>query len=100
MFISELSELNNNTGVSPTENVVSLYKYYNGQEGLDGRIVLNLNQDVIQFYYYDVTPVSRGVFDYDHLREVGSISLKYPKYTGNDILKFPQTSEYVNKEKI
>ncbi len=68
---------------------------------LDNRLFVVLDKENIRFLYYDNDEQSETL-NADYLKEVGYISLNYQKYTGNDILDFPQMScgeiEYFPKE--
>lgn len=62
-----------------------------GIETLDNRLFVVLDKENIRFFYYDNNEQTE-THNADDLKEVGFISLNYQKYTGNDILDFPQMS--------
>lgn len=62
-----------------------------GIETLDNRLFVVLDKENIRFFYYD-NDEQTETLNADYLKEVGYISLNYQKYTGNDILDFPQMS--------
>ena len=58
---------------------------------LENRLFVVLDKENIRFLYYD-NDEQTETLNADYLKEVGYISLNYQKYTGNDILDFPQMS--------
>lgn len=84
-----------------------------GEKSLDDRVSVVLTDRNIQFFYYDAPEINgengkkrsiseeilTNARDYDHLKEIGSISLTSPKETGNDILSFPQNINSLNQKK-
>lgn len=91
-------------GVSPTvigDSIRNEFLMVFGAPEINYRVSVVLNERNIQFFYYDGEAIdSHTTRNMDKLKEMGSISLTYPKETGNDILKFPKIGTDGMPEKL
>ena len=81
---------------SITEHIEQRFVLHFGNEKLNNRFFVVLDQGIVRFFYYDeqyeenAELTIESAQNADLLREIGCVSLINPKDTGNDILSFPQ----------